>query len=327
MFMHSCCCDEPNPLICDPFEDPCGTALLWSGTGCSASVDRTIVCPRWCSGGGDIGPIDILLNRSVEIEFDPIVLQRFDQGLNRYFRGDGVAQVKLDITGQTAREEFEDCYGGQSILVCPPFQASFTHTVTTKVLISCAQEQGTLAQFAANPCVVPPQPDEVGYLTMYASSCYKFDAESRFYRSTIVPIGGGRYICDQDDGYLSAPRSGWLWYAYYKVGDCVLRNPPLIWRRAWGGFANFTASGSSSAQVPCVVAEGTVFTATDSDFAVRTTPTCEFDWERNESWSAVFPGSCEPPSGSTYGPVPNCNAVLSGYCQQTSVQMGIPGIA
>lgn len=327
MFMHSCCCGEPgNPLICDPFEDACGTSVLFGGVACSASVDREIVCPRWCSGGSDIGPLLMRSSRSVSIGFNPTPLTRTVQGLNRYFVGDGFASVQVDVSGRYSREEWEDCQGGASILECSPFSHSFTHIVSTKILFSCSQELGSLAEFAALPCTVAPDASDVGYLTLYASSCYKVDPSSRFYYQapTIGPVPS-RYICDSFDAFLNAPRSGWLWYAYYKAGDCILRQPPLVWRPYAGGAANFQPTTSQSS-VPCVPIAGSFFDASQSDFAVRTSGSCDFDWERNESWSAVYPGSCEPISGATYGQVANCNAVKSGFCQQTSVLMDLPTI-
>jgi hypothetical protein len=72
---------------------------------------------------------------------------------------------------------------------------------------------------------------------------------------------------------------------------------------------------------------GAIFSATDSDFAVRKTATgCDFDWERNLSVSAVIPGTCQRASGATFGEVPTCAQVLSGSCTQISVQMDIPTI-
>jgi hypothetical protein len=327
MFIHSCCCDEPgNPLICDPFEDACGSAVLFSGTGCNANVSNEIVCPRWCSGGTDIGPILIRSSRSVAIEFDPTPLSLVSQGNNRFFTGSGFASVQMSASGRWEREEWEDCVGGNNILRCSPYAHSYTHTVSTEILLSCAEELGSLAQFAALPCTVAPASDDIGYLTLYASSCFKVDNASRFYMEvpTLGPVPS-RYICDSIDAYLDAPRTGWLWYAYYKKGDCIVRQPPLIWRPYAGGSANFQPSVSQSS-VPCTPIAGTFFDSTQSDFAVRTAGGCDFDWEKNESWSAVYPGSCEPLPTATYGPVANCNAVRSGYCQQTSIQMGTVSI-
>jgi hypothetical protein len=327
MFNHSCCCDPGNPAICDPFEDDCpSTVFFGANTKCQATVDFEIRCPRWCDGGGDIGPINLYLRRSAEIEFDSCVLTRVEQGNLRFYRGQGKATVKLEESGQIAREQFEDCYGGNTILNCPPYQASYTHEVDMKVLLSCAEEFGTLAQFAANPCTEQPQQDDIGYLILYASSCYKGDANSRFYREVPQLVGNGVYACESEDAYLDAPRSGWAWYAYYKAQDCIVRQPlPLVWKRLYGGFANWGAIPFSNPN-PCVVNEGTVFSSTDSNFAVRINPACDFDWNKNESWSAVYPNSCTPLPGATFGEVATCAQVLSGSCQQTSVQMDIPTI-
>ena len=331
MFMHSCCCEPGNPVICDPFEDDCVSSVLWGPrTKCEATVDYTVVCPPWCNGGGDVGTIHLYRRRSIEIEFDSCVLNRVVQGNTRFFRGQGRASVKVEEAGQFAREKFEDCYGGQQVLLCAPYQASYTHEVDMKIVLLCDYSQvfGTFEQFIANPCVEPPRPDEIGYVVAIASSCFNVDNASRFYRSVPVPSSQpGVYECSEEDAYLDAPRSGWAWYAYYRKGDCIIRQQtPLVWRRFYGGFANWSSSGTSN-PTPCFVNEGTVFSATDSDFAVRKTPTsCVFDWERNLSWSALVPGTCQPATGATFGEVQNCALVKSGSCQQTSVQMDIPTI-
>lgn len=329
MFMHSCCCEPGNPAICDPFEDDCPSTVLWGPrTKCMATVDRTSVCPPWCANGTDIGPISMYLRRSIEIEFDQCVLTRVTSGTDRFYQGSGRASVKLAVAGQLAGEEFQDCYGGQTILFCQPYQHEYNHEVDMKIFLYCDYSQifGTFEQFIQNPCVEQPRPDDIGYVVAIASSCYSIDPASRFYISGPEEAGNGRRECMEFDQYLNAPRSGWAWYAYYRKGDCIIRQlTPLVWKKFYGGFANWQPTGTSN-PVPCFV-NGSVFSATDSDFAVRNTQgLCEFDWERNTTVSAVVPGTCQPAAFSTYGEVPTCAQVLSGSCQQTSVQMDIPSI-
>jgi hypothetical protein len=330
MFMHSCCCEPGNPAICDPFEDDCPSTVLWGPrTKCQATVDYTVVCPPWCAGGVDIGPIDLYKRRSIEIEFDQCVLTRVVQGNTRFFRGQGRASVKVEEAAQIAREKFEDCFGGQTILFCSPYQASYNHEVDMKIILLCdfSQVYGTFEQFIQNPCVEQPRPDDIGYVVAIASSCFSVTNQSRFYKSIPTPSSQpGIYECTEEDAYMDAPRSGWAWYAYYRKGDCIIRqSTPLVWKPLYGGFANWSSTGTSN-PAPCF-AEGTVFTSQDSDFAVRRTATgCDFDWERNLSWSSVYPGSCQHPPFATFGEVPTCAQVLSGSCQQTSVQMDIPTI-
>lgn len=334
MFMHSCCCEPGNPVICDPFEDQCPSTVFFGPfTKCMATVDYSVVCPQWCDGGADIGPINLYLRRSIEIAFDSCVLTRVEVGNDRFYRGSGRATVELGEAGQLAREKFEDCQGGSTVLFCTPYQASFTHEVDMKILLLCdfSQVFGTFEQFIQNPCVQQPQPDHIGYVVIIASSCFKVDNASRFYKSIPVPSSTPSvYECAEEDSYMDAPRSGWAWYAYYKKGDCIVPSAgspnALFWRPLYGGFANWLSTGTSN-PAPCFVNEGTVFDSSSSDFAVRKTQTqCDFDWERNLSWSSVFPGSCQETFGATFGEVPTCAQVLSGSCQQTSVQMDIPTI-
>ena len=327
MFMHSCCCDGADPLICDPFENDCASSLLFRNLSCFASVDFEVICPSWCDGGGDLGPTQTKRGTSARIEFDPVVLTRFDNGPagNRYFQGSGTGTVQVDRSYTVAAERWVDCVGGSQIITCEPTASTTSQQVTTQILISCAQELGTLAQFAASPCTVAPAADDVGYLLLYASSCYGVQPSERYYGSVILEGAGGERYCDQDDFYASTPRSGWLFYAYYKAQDCILNLPPLIWRPLYGGFFNFTTISSSASQPPTCFPNLSVPTADDSNMAVKVTPTaCEFDWDEHYTWSSVFqpPPGCSPRPGATFAQVPTCAQVLSGYCQQTSVQMG-----
>jgi hypothetical protein len=328
MFNHSCCCDPGNPAICDPFEDDCpSTVLFGPNTKCQATVDQTAVCIPWCVNGTDVGAINLYRRRSFEIEFDQCVLTRVNIGNTRFYQGQGRASVLVEEAGQVAGEEFQDCYGGQTILQCAPYQASYRYEVDSSVVLYCDNVFGTFEQFTADPCVEPPAPDDIGYVVLIASSCYGADAGSRFYYESPQDVGGGRRECQTNDAYLRAPRSGWAWYAFYKAQDCIIRQPlPLVWKRYYGGFANIFSAGSIGGPA-CAVIPGTVFSATDSDFAVRKTAgVCEFDWERNTTASAVLPGTCIPAPFATFGEVATCAQVLSGSCQQTSVQMDIPTI-
>lgn len=327
MFMHSCCCDQAQPNICDPFEDDCASSLLFRNLECFASVDYEVVCPRWCDGGGDLGPTFLRRSTSARIEFNPVVLSRFNNGPagNRYFQGFGTGQVVVDRAYTIGAERFQDCYGGSQIITCEPTSATTSQPVTTQILVSCAQELGTLQQFAASPCTVAPAADDVGYLLLYASSCYSVQPSERFYGAVIVEGPNGERSCDVDDFYASTPRSGWLFYAYYKAQDCILNQPPLIWRPLYGGFFAFTQISSSSSQPPACFPNLSVPTYLESNLAVRVTATsCDFDWDEHATWSAVFPPNpgCTIQPGATFGQVPTCAQVLSGYCQQTSVQMG-----